>query len=46
MRDSGDYTVNVFDPDILVEWKDVVQVVCESFKEVRKLELPVLNRCT
>ncbi|TPX37428.1 hypothetical protein SmJEL517_g00428 [Synchytrium microbalum] len=27
MRDSGDYTVNLFDPDILVEWKDVVQVV-------------------
>ncbi|TPX58352.1 hypothetical protein PhCBS80983_g03202 [Powellomyces hirtus] len=27
MDESGDYTVNVFDPDIVVEWKDIVQAV-------------------
>ncbi|TPX44501.1 hypothetical protein SeMB42_g04315 [Synchytrium endobioticum] len=33
MRDSGDYTVNVFDPDIFVEWKEVVQVVIPTLYE-------------
>ncbi|KAJ3297734.1 RING finger protein 10 [Borealophlyctis nickersoniae] len=27
MNESGDYTVNLFDPDIIVDWKDIVQVV-------------------
>ncbi|KAJ3175058.1 RING finger protein 10 [Geranomyces variabilis] len=27
MDEKGDYTVNVFDPDIVVDWKDVVQAV-------------------
>ncbi|KAJ3155275.1 RING finger protein 10 [Geranomyces michiganensis] len=27
MDEKGDYTVNVFDPDIIVDWKDIVQAV-------------------
>ncbi|KAJ3023438.1 hypothetical protein HKX48_003132 [Thoreauomyces humboldtii] len=27
MDDRGDYTVNVFDPDVVVNWKDIVQAI-------------------
>ncbi|KAJ3038255.1 RING finger protein 10 [Rhizophlyctis rosea] len=33
MDEAGDYTVNLFDPDVIVEWKDIVQAIVPITKE-------------